>query len=139
MVIDSYGAVAVLGALDGEVQVDSYSYVYVDGPAHGTIDIRSYATVCLLGDLVGTLRVRSYTDLLLRGRVLGELDTDGSGWCDFYFDGYYDRATLEALGDDRSQITLHVRSSDLAPGEYKGIGSWRNVIVGDPLWSKITY
>lgn len=139
VVHDSYSAVAVLGAMEGEVQVKSYSYVYVDGPMRGSIDIQSYATVCLMGDLVGTLKVRSYTDLLLRGRILGDLDTTNSGWCDFYFDGYYDRATLEEMGDDRDQITLHVRNSDLAPGEHGDIGTWRKVIVGDPLWSDLTY
>ena len=38
---------------------------------------------------------------------------------------------------DFQQITLHIeKSSDLADGEHEGIGTWRKVIVGDPIWKK---
>ena len=33
-----------------------------------------------------------------------------------------------------SAYSLHVRESDMAAGKYEGIGRWKEVIVGDPLW-----
>ncbi|MBL8765920.1 MAG: hypothetical protein JNL94_01055, partial [Planctomycetes bacterium] len=131
LTLTKYGAIGVLGPMNGTIDVESYGYVCLAGPLYGTLNIESYATVVLEGDLVGSLRVRSYTDLLLRGRILGTLDTKSSGWCDFWFDGYWTAAELEALGKDTDQVTLHVRSSDLPIGEHEGFGGWRKVIVGD--------
>ncbi|MBK6942061.1 MAG: RNA polymerase sigma factor [Planctomycetes bacterium] len=131
LTLTQYGAIGVLGPMSGTIDVESYGYVCLAGPLNGTLNINSYATVVLEGDLVGSLRVRSYTELLLRGRILGTLDTKSSGWCDFWFDGYWTAAELEALGKDADQVTLHVRSSDLPIGEHEGFGGWRKVIVGD--------
>lgn len=131
LTLRAYGAIGVLGPMNGTIDVKSYGYVYLAGPLNGTLNIDSYATVVLEGDLVGSLRVRSYTDLLLRGRIFGALDTRSSGWCDFWFDGYWTAAELETLGKEAGQVTLHVRQSDLPIGEHEGFGGWRRVIVGE--------
>lgn len=136
LTLRAYGAIGVLGPMNGTIDVKSYGYVYLAGPLNGTLNIDSYATVVLEGDLVGSLRVRSYTDLLLRGRIFGALDTRSSGWCDFWFDGYWTRADLEALGKEAGQVTLHVRSSDLPIGEHEGFGGWRRVIVGEQQFER---
>ncbi|MCZ6573353.1 MAG: polymer-forming cytoskeletal protein [Planctomycetota bacterium] len=135
--LDSYSAVGVHGDMAGNVEVNSYGYVYIDGDLTGTVHIKSYATVVIEGDLVGTLKVRSYTDLLLRGRIRGNLDAKGSCWSTFYLESPILQAELEALPSNFRSVTLHVRECDLPPGKHKKIGTWREVIVGDPIWQKI--
>ncbi|MEM8885557.1 MAG: hypothetical protein AAGD14_15940 [Planctomycetota bacterium] len=137
VVFDSYAAVAVDGPMEGTVDVKSYGYVHIAGDLVGQVNVNSYATVVITGDIVGTLKVRSYTNLLLHGRIVGTLDAKGSCWSTFYLDGYYARTELEQLGDGFGSVTLHVRESDLAPGKHEKIGSWRSVIVGDPVWKKL--
>ncbi|MEE9391949.1 MAG: RNA polymerase sigma factor [Planctomycetota bacterium] len=135
--INRYGAVGVLGDMNGEITVNSYGYAYLDGDLYGTLRIKSYATVYLTGNVYGTLKVRSYTDLYLKGRVFGKLDAKGSCWSTFYFDGHHSQAELAAMGGSFKSITLHVKSSDLKPGTYENIGSWRKVIVGDDVWATL--
>ena len=43
------------------------------------------------------------------------------------------------LGDHFGQVTLHVKESDLPTGKHKKIGSWREVVVGEKVWEKLTY
>ena len=131
------GAVGVAGVMSGNITVRGYTYAYLEGPLTGTLDIQSYAQVCLRDDVHGTLRVRSYTELLLKGRMLGRLDAKGSCWCTFYLDGHYTQADLAAFVGDLSQITVHVRTSDLPEGGHEDIGTWRKVIVGDAFWKKV--
>jgi hypothetical protein len=137
VVLDSYAAVAVHGDLDGKVEVRSYAYVHVSGDLTGEVDVGSYATVVIDGDIRGTLRVRSYTDLLLRGRILGALETKGSCWCDFWFESYFGRSDLEALPGPFGSVTLHLLRTDLPPGKHEKVGTWREVIVGEPVWDKL--
>lgn len=137
VVLDSYSGVATAGDMGGRVDFKSYGYLYVDGDLTGTVTGGCYATIVIEGDLVGTLEVRSYTDLLLRGAISGTLDCRGSGWCTFYFERYHSRSDLDALGRGFGGVTLHVRESDLPAGKHTDVGSWREVIVGDPLWEKL--
>ena len=132
--LESYGAIGCVGTMAGQLRVDSYGYVYLQGNLEGTLELNSYATVYITGDVLGTLKVRSYVDLYLGGLVRGKLDVKGSCWSTFYFDGNYHESDLEEMEGDFGQITLHVRSSSLGVGEHEGIGTWRKVIVGDPVW-----
>ena len=84
--------------------------------------------------------VRFASALILTGSIaVGQMsgnytiDAKGSCWSTFYFDGLYTRYDLESMEGEYGQITLHVRSSDLGPGEYEDVGAWRRVIVGDPV------
>jgi hypothetical protein len=132
--LDSYSGVGTAGDMAGRIDVKSYGYVYIDGDLTGTVNVNSYATVIIEGNLRGTLRVRSYTTLLLRGRVYGRLDCHGSCWSTFYLEAPHTREDLERLGDGYGSVTLHVKASDLTDGKHEGVGSWREVIVGDPIW-----
>ena len=145
VLLDAYGAIGVHGAMRGRIDLDSYGYIYVDGPMEGTLNLDSYATVVLRQGLDGTVLLRSYTDMLIQGPINGTIDANGSCWCTLYFDGEYSAAALAKMSPARGgargdlhQITLHVRESDdLAAGEHEDIGSWRKVIVGDPVWEKL--
>ena len=143
VLLDAYGAIGIHGPMRGRIDLESYGYIYVDGPMEGTLNLDSYATVVLRQGLDGTVLLRSYTDMLIQGPIKGTIDADGSCWCTLYFDGKYTAAELTKMAPaarargDFHQITLHVRESDLAAGEHKNIGSWRNVIVGDPVWEKL--
>jgi hypothetical protein len=132
--LDSYSAVGCAGDMAGRVDVKSYGLVYIDGDLTGTVNVNSYATVIIEGSLRGTLRVRSYTSLLLRGRVYGTLDCKGSCWSTFFFEAPHTREDLERMGDGFGSVTLHLKSSDLSDGKHEKVGSWREVIVGDPVW-----
>ena len=144
ILLDAYGAIGVLGPMLGRIDLESYGYIHVDGPMEGTLNLDSYATVVLRKGLAGTVFLRSYTDMLIQGPITGTIDAKGSCWCTLYFAGKYSKAELAKLSPasrtpgDFHQITLHVRESDdLAAGEYENIGSWRKVIVGDPVWKKL--
>ena len=137
--LQAYGAVGVQGPMLGRIDVDSYAYVYVDGPLQGELNIDSYATVVLQRGLAGTLRLRSYADILIRGHITGSLDVKGSCWSTVYLDDFYSESELIAMsqnGSSMHQITLHVRSSDLPSGEYDDVGTWRHVIIDDPVWTQ---
>ena len=136
VVLRGGGAAGIGGDLAGLLRTDGYAYLFVGGDLTGTLDIRSYTTAVVLGDLRGTIRVRSYTDLYLRGRIFGTLDIAGSGWCTFYFQSFLGRADLERL-QGSGEITLHLMQSDLDAGHHTGVGKWREVIVGDPLWQQL--
>lgn len=136
LVLRGGGAAGVAHDLEGLLRTEGYSYVYVGGDLTGTLDVDSYTTAAILGDVRGKIRLRSYTDLYVRGRILGTLDIQGSGWCTFYLQTFHSRSEIERLaGSD--QITVHVMRSDLPAGEHTGVGKWRQVIVGDPLWQKL--
>tara|TARA_R110002096_G_scaffold33456_2_gene96692 strand:+ start:14041 stop:15606 length:1566 start_codon:yes stop_codon:yes gene_type:complete len=138
--LESYGAIGVQGALEGTATVDSYGYLYVDGPVTGRVNLDSYSTVVLEKGLAGTLDMNSYSDILIRGQITGSIDASGSCWSTLYLDGFYSEWQLEEMSKasgDFDQITLHLRSSDLRDGEHEGVGDWRNVIVGDPVWDKL--
>ena len=64
------------------------------------------------------------------------MDVTGSGWCTFYLQSFVGRADLERLVGNNG-ITVHLMQSDLAPGSHTGIGDWREIIVGDPLWQQL--
>lgn len=136
IVLTRGGAVGIGRDLHGVLRTDGYGYLFVGRDVTGTLDLRSYAEVVVLGDVRGTIRVRSYVSLLVRGRMLGTLDLEGSCWSTFYFQSFLGRADLERL-EGTGQVTLHLRTSDLAPGRHTGIGKWREVIVGDPLWQEL--
>jgi hypothetical protein len=134
----TYAGFAVRGDMAGAVRFGSYGYLHISGDLIGEVDAGSYATIVIDGDILGTLKVRSYVILLLRGRLLGKIDVDGACWSTFYFQGFRSRAELEAIPGNKRQITLHVESSDAPAGKIEGsIGTWRDVIVGDPAWKKI--
>jgi hypothetical protein len=135
--LESYSGIGTRGDMAGQIDVRSYGYVYIDGDLTGTVNIGSYTTIIVEGDLKGTLKVRSYTDFLLRGRITGTLDCNGSCWSTFYFERHMTQEDLERLGPGFRSVTLHLRSSDLPDGKHEKIGSWREVIVGDPLWKKL--
>ena len=142
ILLDAYGAIGVKGPMKGRIDLGSYGYIFVDGPMEGTLNLDSYSTVVLKQGMSGTLRMRSYTDLLVQGPITGTIDANGSCWSTCYFDGEYSNAELVKMSPvrgrgDFQQITLHIeKSSDLADGEHEGIGTWRKVIVGDPIWKK---
>lgn len=136
IVLTSGGAVGIGRDLHGVLRTDGYGYLFVGRDVTGTLDLRSYAKVVVLGDVRGTIRVRSYVNLLVRGRMLGTLDMKGSCWSTFYFQSFLSRADLERF-EGTGQVTLHLRISDLEPGRHTGIGKWREVIVGDPLWQEL--
>lgn len=133
--LGSFGAVGVLGATYGSIDVKSHGFVYLSGPLYGSLALAAHATVVLESDLVGTLCPGSDLRLLLRGRVPGTIRA-GEGSGDFWFDGYWTRAELERLGTDAHRITLHVRESDLPKGEHEGFGGWRKVIVGEQQFER---
>ncbi len=139
--LNARGAIGVQGPMYGQIDIRKYGYVYLDGPMEGTLDLDSYATVVLERGLAGTLKLRSYGDILIRGRITGTIDAEGSCWSTIYLDNTYTEAELIAMGEkaaaDMDQITLHVRVADLADGEHEGIGTWRKVIVGDPIWESL--
>jgi len=142
--LDAYGAIGVQGPMRGRIDLDSYGYIYVDGPMEGTLNLDSYSTVVLKQGLSGTVLLRSYADMLIKGPITGTINADGSCWCTLYFDGKHSAASLAKMSPPRRgradfhQITLHIESSDdLAVGSHKDIGSWREVIVGDPIWEKL--
>lgn len=140
MDLNAYGAIAVQGPMHGQIDIRSYGYVYINGPMEGALNIDSYATVVLERGLAGTLNLRSYANILIRGRITGTLDAKGSCWSTVYLDGTYTEAELIDLSEraaDMDQITLHVRVADLADGEHEEIGTWRKVIVGDPIWGSL--
>lgn len=137
--LTQYSAFGTQEDMDGTVENRSYAYMFVGGDLNGLMHVKSYASVVILGDIRGTLKVRSYTSLYLKGRVLGSLDCKGSCWSTFYLDGHWTEDDLVALGDAFRSVTLHVRSSDLSVGEHKGVGSWRQVIVGDKVWSRFDH
>ena len=131
--------VIVEGEMAGSIVAKAYGYLYIDGDVTGTLEARSYSTVVIEGDILGTVALSSYVTLVLNGRVRSGkkgLDLRGSCWSTFYLRQYHTRADLVELGG-ASSVTLHVAESDLAPGKYEGVGNWREVIVGDPIWETI--
>jgi hypothetical protein len=133
--LKSYSAVLIEGDMDGVIDVVSYGYLHITGNLNGTVNCNSYATVVIDGNVGGLLRVRSYVTLYLGGRVLdpgAELDAGGFRTT-FYFSSFTPRAVIESFPVNKS-FTLQVRESDLSPGRHEGIGRWKEVIVGDPLW-----
>ncbi len=142
VVLDAYGAIGVQGPMRGHLQLNSYGYAYLDGPLEGTLELNSYSTVVLEQGLTGTIKLRSYANALIRGPFRGKLDAKGSCWSTLYLDGMHLEHELldlcsENASGDFDQITVHVRMSNLADGEHENIGTWRKVIVNDPIWNKL--
>jgi hypothetical protein len=144
ILLDAYGAIGVKGPMLGQIDLESYGYIYIDGPMQGTLNLDSYSTVVLRKGMAGKLNLRSYADILIQGPITGTIDANGSCWCTLYFDGKYSAKKLAAMspaqgaGGDFHQITLHIRESDdLDAGEHENVGSWRKVIVGDPVWKTL--
>lgn len=136
--LESYSGVAAEGDMAGQILVKSYAFLYLKGNLVGEVDCGSYATVVIDGDIVGTLKVRSYVTLLLRGRILGKIDPSGACWSTFYFAGFRSQAELAGMSSDFGQVTLHVEQSDAPQGKVTPPpGNFREVIVSDPVWSKI--
>ena len=133
-----YTGVVVKGDLAGTVTGDSYGHLHITGSLTGTVEANSYTTVVIDGDLVGTLKIRSYATVVLRGRLLGKIDPSGSCWSTLYLQGFWSRASVEAIEGSFSQFTLHVQSSEMPVGKVEGkVGPWREVIVADPVWKKL--
>lgn len=133
-----YAAFAVKGDMAGKIDVQSYAYIHIQGDLVGEVDAGSYATVVIDGDVRGTLKVRSYVTLLLRGRVIGKIDPTGACWSTFWFAGTHFRSAVEGMEGNFGQVTLHVEASDAPQGKVDPpLGSWREVIVADPAWSKL--
>ena len=136
--VDAYAGLIVEGNLDGTVHVGSYAYVHITGNLRGRLVCDSYCTVVVEGNISGRIEIKSYVTLHLNGRFIDperSFQAAGSCWSTFYFQRHHTAADLESFRGAR-QITLHVRSSDLPSGSHEGIGSWRKVIVGDPIWGK---
>lgn len=136
IVLHSSNGLGVGGDVRGKITIKGYSHVYVRGHLTGEMIHDSYASSVIEGDLRGTLRLRSYSDVLIRGRVFGKVDATGSCWSTLYLESFMSKADLVAMQGD-SSVTVHLRLSDLAPGEYKKIGAWRSVVVGDAFWNRL--
>ena len=122
------------GTIDGR----SYGYVHITGDLIGTVEARSYTTVVIDGDLIGTIKVSSYATIVLRGRLRGAIDPKGSCWSTIFLQGFRTRTDLEAIAGDFHQFTLHVQSSELPVGKQPdAVGTFRDVIVADPIWKKL--
>lgn len=133
-----YTGVIVDGDMAGRIVADSYGYVYISGDLTGEILCESYSTVVVEGDVTGIVHMGSYVSLFLGGSFRGGTlpQMNGSCWSTIYIDGYTSRSELETLvGDD--QVTVHLHRSDLVPGSHKDVGKWREVVVGDEVWSQM--
>lgn len=133
----SGGAIGVAGDVDGALRLGGYGHLHVGGSVRGVLELESYGSVVVLGDVIGTLMMRSYVDVYVRGRVYGTIDVKGSCWSTLYLQSFVSRAELEAMPGDFHAITLHLAASDLAVGTHEDVGTWRKVLVGDPVWGRL--
>ena len=138
VVLASYAAVAVRGAMAGKISVESYGYVHIAGDLTGELDCRSYATVVIDGDIRGTLKLSSYVSLLLRGNISGKLDPQGACWSTMYWQGFHTKQAVADLPGSFRSVTLHLEQSDAPAGKLDPPpGTFREVFVGDPVWAKL--
>ena len=133
----SRNAVLVNGSVAGKVRVGSSSFVHVTGDLLGQIDSHSNSTVIIDGVLRGVVRVASGSNLLIRGRVFSiNKSLRCSTSSTVYLEAHISRAQLEQWRRNRHP-TVHVLSSDLAPGRYENVGKWGAVVVGDAVWNEL--
>ena len=133
---DGPTGIVVKGHMNGTVAARSFGYIHIAGDLQGTVEVDAPTTIVIDRDLAGSLVLRSNATVVLRGRLVGSLDPRSIGT--IYFQHIGSRSDLAAMRGNFSQYTAHVRYSDMPEGRVIGpVGTWREVIVADPVWKKL--
>jgi hypothetical protein len=135
--LEHHGSTLVRGDADGFVSVRDHASLVIEGDLLGTAEVDFHAVLLVEGDVVGTLRLRGHARAFVRGRLLGVLDLSAANHANLVLAGTWNREDVLRLPTPGDQCRLHVRSSDLGPGEHTDVGAWQAVVVGGDLWDAL--